>query len=653
MNSLTILCTSRHPTLSFAALELRKYLRLISDTSVDIAEAPPHGCHKIIQIGLFDELSIRHSYPAEPDFIADEIHVEITAGQGRIGGINPRSVLLAVYRFLHQVGVRFLYPGNDGEVIPKFPLLQLSATLSERPSRRHRGICIEGATSLEHALDLIDWSVKLGYSAYFLQFKDAGVFFEKWYTHWNNDTLEPESFSPERARELSIRLEEALRLRSMIYHAVGHGWHCEVLGYTISSWGEADIPLPEENRQYLAQRDGKRELFWDRPMITALCYGNPEVQKRMVECAVKYTLAHPEIDILHFWIDDGPCLCECEKCKLPVADYYIPMLNELDAELTRQHCPTKIVFLAYGKLLWTPKTDMRLHNPERFIFMYANSRRLYKESLLAGPDKELPSWPPNSEKRAIGNSGEIRAFLNAWLELFQGDNFHFEYYSTLCKFNFDPIGIARLIGQDVIDQRALNLDGIMSCQLQRNACPTAIVNYMLGRMLWNQDNDPSAIIQEYFEAAYGVYAPKVIDLLEAIGRNFENSHSLPLFAWEKGDIEFSHDAEKMLATVQTKSEDLLALCQESAKSATKTGLPYAWKQTAFFSRLMQHSAKILQTIATQSEEDVSTRWASCKAFICNHEMAHALAFDATNFIDTLDSNYVQRKAIRPPGNELQ
>ena len=91
----------------------------------------------------------------------DAIAINIQNGNGYITGSNPRSVLIAVYRFLREVGCSFVRPGLDGDIIPKKNALEDSVCVAEAASYRHRCICIEGAPNYEHISDLIDWLPKM------------------------------------------------------------------------------------------------------------------------------------------------------------------------------------------------------------------------------------------------------------------------------------------------------------------------------------------------------------------------------------------------------------------------------------------------------------------------------------------------------------
>lgn len=97
----------------------------------------------------------------------DGFQIKASATTIEILAKNPRSVLLGVYRFLYQLGCRFLMPGKKHEIIPKISLNNLEIVCKEIPSFRHRGVCIEGADSLENILDFIDWLPKVGFNTFF------------------------------------------------------------------------------------------------------------------------------------------------------------------------------------------------------------------------------------------------------------------------------------------------------------------------------------------------------------------------------------------------------------------------------------------------------------------------------------------------------
>ena len=57
-------------------------------------------------------------------------------------------------------------PGREREYIPRVSLEDLSSETAEKPSYRHRRICIEGPIPHENIKNIIDWAPKLGFNSY-------------------------------------------------------------------------------------------------------------------------------------------------------------------------------------------------------------------------------------------------------------------------------------------------------------------------------------------------------------------------------------------------------------------------------------------------------------------------------------------------------
>lgn len=168
MSNITLLYND--PVLQFAAEELKRgFLQM------GIAE----GSYSI-SLGLFSDLNL--AFSGKDPLLDDEIAISIQGGRGYLAGSNPRSVLYAVYRYLETCGVCYLRPGANGTRYPSRQSL-VDAQWQETASTRHRSICIEGACSLSNVLDMVDWMPKLGFNSYYIQFRDAFIFFDRWYSH--------------------------------------------------------------------------------------------------------------------------------------------------------------------------------------------------------------------------------------------------------------------------------------------------------------------------------------------------------------------------------------------------------------------------------------------------------------------------------------
>jgi hypothetical protein len=455
----------------------------------------------------------------------DAIAIEVSGTEGIIAGSNPRSVLLAAYRYLTELGCRWVRSGPDGEYIPRVDLAASAVRVAEAASYRHRGICIEGAISDEHGRAIVDWAPKVGFNAYFTQFREAYTFFERWYNHRENPLLEPEGFTVEQARELKARLAGEIARRGLVFHDVGHGWTCDPLGIPGLGWEYEPPPVPPGTERYLAEVNGVRALWEGIPLNTQLCFSNPEVRDLVLGDIVTYARDHPEVGIIHFWLGDGwNNHCECAACRTATpSDWYVRWLNELDERLTSAGLPTRIVFLLYFDLLWTPAVE-RFRNPDRFILMFAPITRTYSTAYTVGDTLSEVIIPPFEHNRLQfprSVEGNV-AHLRAWQQLFQGDSFDYDYHLMWDCYR-DPAGLAsaNVIHQDMRGLAALGLGGLVSCQAQRAFFPTGLSMTVMGRTLWDRTLDFPALAEDYFTSAFGADGPACLAYLETLSELFD------------------------------------------------------------------------------------------------------------------------------------
>jgi hypothetical protein len=393
-------------------------------------------------------------------------------------------------------------------------------TLDETASYDHRGVCIEGAVSVDHVLSLVDWLPKQGFNSYFIQFREAYTFFQRWYASEDGSGEADPAFDLDRARAYTRRIRAAVKARGLWLHMVGHGWTCEPFGISGTGWYRDDGELPEATRRHLALIKGVRELWHGVALNTNLCYGNPETRSIMVDSIVEYARTNEDVDIVHVWLADGSNNhCECELCvEREPADWYVMLLNEIDSALTDAGLDTRIVFLIYVDLLWPPRTEA-LRNPDRFILMFAPISRSYNQAFSAGaePLPDLPPFERNHLSFPKDPAANV-AFLRGWQQGFSGDSFDFDYHYMWDHFT-DPAQTAlpRVLHQDLQCLRDIGLNGFISCQVQRAFLPTGLGMTVMGRTLWDRTLTFDQIRQDHFRHCFGADGPRVWDWLEQVG----------------------------------------------------------------------------------------------------------------------------------------
>ena len=151
----TIRKITSNPVVDFAAEELKKYLRMMMPRCGEITIAYEPGAKEGFRLGLMEDFGLDVS-EATDLFLDDIVHIDTTAQGGIIAGSNPRSVLLAVYKYLTLNGCRWLFPGIDGEFIP---VKTVEATQYHKMADcRYRGQCNEGAESQQCMMETIDFT---------------------------------------------------------------------------------------------------------------------------------------------------------------------------------------------------------------------------------------------------------------------------------------------------------------------------------------------------------------------------------------------------------------------------------------------------------------------------------------------------------------
>lgn len=564
--------------------------------------------------------------PAVPDQALDDAYqIEAAPTGGWIAGSNPRSVLLAVYRFLTELGCRWLRPGPDGFLAGNAPACQ-KVSVCEAASYRHRGLCIEGACSENHVLQMLEWLPRVGMNSYFTQFREAYTFFERWYGARNSDRpAEPLTVAD--ARGIMARVAEQIDRRGLAWHAVGHGWTCEPFGMEGLGWEYPPVKAPEWATPYLAEVAGKRQVWEGIPLNTNLCYSNPTVRDRIVEDILAYLKSHPRVDLLHFWLADGANNnCECEGCRdtLP-SDFYVAMLNQVDASLSALGIATRIVFLIYVDLLWPPIRE-RLRNPDRFVLMFAPITRSYSASVAPqATGSPLPPFTRN-HLQFPRNVQENVAFLRSWQDGFAGDSFDFDYHYMWDHFR-DPgyMQQSAVLHQDVASLGEIGLNGLISCQTQRTFLPTGVGMVAMARTLWNRNASFDEITADYFQSAFGPAGLAVRDYLAGLSARFD-----PVFL--RG--ERPEDAQPAFAQIPAYIDTFGPIIKANL-AAPIACQAASWRYLGLHAELCTRLALALSRQHDGSGSDATAEWREVARYAREHELDMDTVFDVYLFIDTL------------------
>lgn len=634
-------------TTFFAAQELASGLRQMATPVTSFrVRAGTEPTTNGISLALADDLRIKGRIAVIPCSTSeDAVAVDIRHGQGVITGANERSILIGVYRFLHHLGCRWVRPGAEGEFIPSLEVSQMTATFEEKASLKSRVLCIEGAVSLENVLEIIDWAPKVGFSGFFMQFPDGYTFFNRWYSHANNTSRSAEPFGKPAARAFTLRIESEIQKRRLEYHAVGHGWTCRALGVDVSHWNPISVPLTDETRSMLALVGGQRALRWDRPMLTSLCFSQPEVRRRMNQAIVDYATGHPEVDLLHVWVDDGGLnKCECEACArtLP-ADEYVKMLHELDAALTVAGSSMRIVFIGYSDLLWAPKKGTPPLNPGRFAFLYANARSDYAQALSADGPAEVPDFVRN-QGMDLNTPERFRGFLKGWQEFSpSGDQMLFEYYGCGPMNQFD---LARVIHKDAVEIKRLGFTGLINCQSMRVFFPTGLPCYVLGQVLWNNEQDLDTLRDDYFLASFGQDGGACKEFIKVAD---ETLNRIVQFTER---MVITPEAPAQLAKLSGMIAEFERVLAHNA-GVSDPCQARSWFYMNWYTKMLKELVGLYRVAGTGTPAAVLDKWQDVRAFLMTVELSCQPVFDFASFVGSLDRYLIEGRFINAPQAVVQ
>ena len=507
-----------NPVVDFAAEELKKYLRMMMPRCGEIIISYDPEAKEGFRLGLMENFGLDTSEAEEQD-LDDIIHIDTNEQGGIIAGNNPRSVLLAVYKYLTINGCRWLFPGVDGEFIPIKGIEPVK--YHKLADCRYRGQCNEGAESQQAMLETIDFSPKIGMNVYMLEFDIPKAYYDWYYNHtYNEMNREPEPINADTVLQWKRACEAEIAKRGLQFHDIGHGWNAEAFGISsVDGWvKDENNPIPEEARQYLALIDGKRDLFKGVALNTNFCMSNPEARKIVTKAVCDYAEANSHVTFLHVWLADyQKNHCECDVCRTKrPSDWYVVFLNDIDEELTRRELATRIVFCVYSDTAYEPTCEY-IKNPERFTMLMGAISRSYTYSVEKDPKvEELTPFILNKSAR-LDTMEEYIVRANLWRNFAPCKSFAYEYHFWKHQF-YAPgtLCFAKRICEDIVSYRDNNFNGLIEDGSQRCFFPNGFSFYCYAQKLFDTSVTYEELEEDYFKHAYGEGWQLALEYLKAV-----------------------------------------------------------------------------------------------------------------------------------------
>lgn len=465
--------TSDGMAVPLAAVELADYLGKISGARPQIATETQKGLPDgpRIFVGHCKANADLSPRPEEIAIVTRNGHVHVCGGDAGPGGMICKGTLFAVYDFIErELGVRWLFPGEHGEVVPK----QATITIPDLNRREQPRIAKRKLRNVAVSREEIFAPVLAKW----------GVSVEDW-----KKAQGPGATGPWYRR---MRLGQRIEING---------------GHAFAGWWEQ---YGREHPEWFAlQPDGTRT---QAPERERLCKSNAALWEEIARVKIAEFKADPSLLTASISPNDGGKnkFCMCEACRaLDPAD--APKILG-DSQLIDP--ATKLPFAEYPSL-----------SDRTFTFFNEIATRVGREV----PDRDLVAYAysvyrsvpvkvrqlqPNLIVGYVGlNLNEIEAWSKIAPKLFIRPNDlgpaidlglprnHAAWFAKAVKFS--------------VEHKAIGFDFDNS---HGNWSAHGLDYYVLSKALWDPDLDVAATIAGYCRAAYGPAAEVMMKYHDALAR---------------------------------------------------------------------------------------------------------------------------------------
>lgn len=446
----TLAIVASDERLSFAADELSRYLAIITGASFPVVSEGDTGITLQITGG-------------------PEEHGWETRGDGlTLFGNDPLSVLHAVYHFLEaRCGCRWLSEFEAMEIVPRHENLEVPVERQVfTPAFAQRAFT--NFPDIDHrTVAMCDWMAKQRFNRFMIFANVEGAFeaYER--------VLQPEVV----ARGLKVEL--------------GH----HSFKYFVPP-GE----FFESHPEYFALINGERSP------AAQLCTSNREVVALAAERISALFAAHPEIDTVGLWPNDGYGWCECEACRALEpqepsllwpqhprrTDTYLRFVNDVAALVAQEHPDRFLSALAYVNYAEPPREVTLL--PQVKLY-FAPFQRCFRHAL-------------NEDEGCRRPNRQYAELLKQWRQAVPGPLLVFEYLMLIDLLSA-PVTLFDALPEDLRHYREAGVEGYVLEYRPEEWAPYGQHAHLIGRLSWDPELDVAAALREYYTDLYGPAAEQM------------------------------------------------------------------------------------------------------------------------------------------------
>ena len=456
----------------FAAQELQIYIHKATGAALSIVEDRGQAFGNVIAVGrcrFNDRAALGLDGLAREGFRLKSADSVLS-----IAGADDDGTLFGAYTFLEDVlGVRWLWPGELGEVVPERDTIVVSGLdVTQEPSFRWRdrgpGGAVWGASS--GPVEMHPRALLLGIS---------------------------------RAHQMEMRLWERRTKWGGLKVYGGHGM------------GEIFDPAlyAESHPEYYALVGGRRDVpgpDYDYKHSGQICTSNPEVVRVAVDWINAFLDRHPEYDAVHLTMNDGSGFCECDDCRAldTGEDFLRPGIDaeeiERDPEGARKRILTDRVITFVNQVA----EQVEATHPGKQIMTMAYSRYVMPPRRVSVRDNVIPQYCLWSTYRFASQplKNEMHGIAAAWARASQQTAIY-EYlingsWPSLHRHTphlwAESLRFFQEQGIDLFQTQSGDEFGI-----------NGLDYYVLAKLLWDASLDVDAVLADFYRSGFGPAAEAV------------------------------------------------------------------------------------------------------------------------------------------------
>jgi len=228
-------------------------------------------------------------------------------------------------------------------------------------------------------------------------------------------------------------------------------------------------------------RNSKEELY------TQYCLTNPALIRAAIRFANDYFDKNPDQQSLSISMNDGGDYCQCGPCRAQgevgavdgpsFSDRWFRFVNAVAREVRKKHPDRFLGALAYGGAREVPNVVKRVEDNVVICLVLGQRCRHYDPEAKAKDDATLRAWAKFAKR--------------------------FQVYDHIFDFGHAvPAFYPKLIGQLLREPRELGAIGYTS-EIYTSFIQSGPKTYIFAKLLWDADEDPEKIVDEFCENMFG------------------------------------------------------------------------------------------------------------------------------------------------------